>query len=59
MEVQFISQSKKYVHAIRDAIPILFELLEDEQHSGIRAVLVLFLYIYTQIWREMGVWVDF
>ena len=45
----YISQSKHVPfnkNAIRDAIPILFELLEGEQHSGVRAVLGHFIFVY-------------
>ncbi|PCJ91596.1 MAG: cell filamentation protein Fic [Flavobacteriaceae bacterium] len=45
----YISQSKHAPlnkDALRDAIPMLFELLESEQHSGVRAVLGHFIFVY-------------
>ncbi len=45
----YISQSKHVplnVAAVRDAMPILFELLEAEKNSGVRAVLGHFIFVY-------------
>lgn len=45
----YISQSKHVPlnkDAIRDAMPTLFELLEYEQHPGVRAVLGHFIFVY-------------
>src|SRR5690606_13165181 len=33
-------------NAIRDAMPVLFELLEKEGHAGVRAVLGHFIFVY-------------
>lgn len=45
----YISNSK-YVplnkDAVRDAMPVLFELLENEEHAGVRAVLGHFIFVY-------------
>lgn len=45
----YISNSK-YVplnkDAVRDAMPVLFELLEREKHAGVRAVLGHFIFVY-------------
>ncbi|MEL6975105.1 MAG: Fic family protein [Bacteroidota bacterium] len=32
--------------AVRDAMPVLFELLEKEEHAGVRAVLGHFIFVY-------------
>lgn len=32
--------------AVRDAMPVLFELLETEEHAGVRAVLGHFIFVY-------------
>ncbi|PHR68974.1 MAG: cell filamentation protein Fic [Lutibacter sp.] len=45
----YISQSKHVplnVAAVRDAMPILFELLETEKNSGVSAVLGHFIFVY-------------
>ncbi|MGB5430334.1 Fic family protein, partial [Eudoraea sp.] len=33
-------------NAVRDAMPVLFELLEKEEHAGVRAVLGHFIFVY-------------
>ena len=45
----YISQSKHVPlnkNAVRDAMPIFFELLENEKHVGVRAVLGHFIFVY-------------
>lgn len=34
------------VEAVRDAMPVLFELLQEETHAGVRAVLGHFIFVY-------------
>lgn len=33
-------------HAVRDSMPVLFDLLKDETHAGVRAVLGHFLFVF-------------
>jgi len=45
----FISQSQHVPpnkDAVRDAMPVLFELLKNEEHAGVRAVLGHFIFVY-------------
>ncbi|GEO23502.1 Fic family protein [Cyclobacterium qasimii] len=37
---------------VRDAMPILFELLENEEHAGVRAVLGHFIFVYTHPYMD-------
>jgi len=51
----YISQSKHTPmnkDAVRDVIPVLFELLEKEAHPGVRAVLGHFFFVYTHPYRD-------
>lgn len=45
----FIGQSKHTpmnVDAVRDTMPLLFDLLKNEEHPGVRAVLEHFIFVY-------------
>lgn len=43
--------------AVRDAIPVLFDLLKNEPHPAVRAVLGhFFSCIFTPIWTGTGEW---
>jgi hypothetical protein len=51
----FISQSKHTPinkDAVRDVMPVLFELLEMEEHAGVRAVLGHFIFVYTHPYMD-------
>lgn len=51
----YISQSKHTPinkDAVRDVMPILFELLEFEEHPGVRAVLGHFFFVYTHPYMD-------
>tara|TARA_R110001599_G_scaffold150929_4_gene335445 strand:+ start:70021 stop:71577 length:1557 start_codon:yes stop_codon:yes gene_type:complete len=38
--------------AVRDVMPVLFELLEQEEHAGVRAVLGHFIFVYTHPYMD-------
>ena len=51
----YISQSKHTPinkDAVRDVMPVLFELLEMEEHAGVRAVLGHFIFVYTHPYMD-------
>jgi hypothetical protein len=51
----YISQSKHTPmnkDAVRDVMPVLFELLEKEEHPGVRAVLGHFFFVYTHPYMD-------
>lgn len=51
----YIGQSKHTPvnkDAVRDVMPLLFELLEKEDHAGVRAVLGHFIFVYTHPYMD-------
>jgi hypothetical protein len=51
----YIGQSKHTPlnkDAVRDVMPLLFELIENEEHSGVRAVLGHFFFVYTHPYMD-------
>lgn len=51
----YIGQSKHTPmnkDAVRDVMPVLFELLESEEHPGVRAVLGHFFFVYTHPYMD-------
>ena len=51
----YIGQSKHtpiHKEGVRDVMPLLFELIEQEEHAGVRAVLGHFIFVYTHPYMD-------